>query len=303
MPAQRPLGAGRLARPLLDLGRDQLQAYVAHHGLQCIEDPSNADSSLDRNYLRHEVLPRLAARWPGYRQTVKRAGDHLADAAASLEEGVELPSTRFSVVGDPGFAVAALEGHSAESAALVLRVWLRSGGCQAPDQAALEEFLRQLREADPAATPRLQTRRYVLQRYLDTVYLIEPPAALIRSPLSCKAGESLQVPGVGEFTLEPTAQEGVWLGPEEELELRWRSGGEPCRPLDRDRSTSLKKLLQERHVPPWWRDRVPLLYLGEELLAVGDLWLCHSSRSGDAGRAGEHCYQPAWTAIIPEGFD
>ena len=125
---------------------------------------------------------------------------------------------------------------------------------------------------------------------------------MTRSSVCLGAGKPLQLPGVGEVTLEPADDEGIWLAPGEELELRWRSGGERCRPVDRDRSTSLKKLLQERQVPPWWRDRVPLLYLGEELLAVGNLWLCHSSRYGDSGRAGEQGYLPGWAPIIPQ-FD
>lgn len=303
MPARRPLGEGQLARPLLQVSRDQLLHYTDLHGLKCIEDPSNADSALDRNYLRHQILPRLAERWPGYRQTVNRASEHMSSAAASLEAGVETPVTHFSIVGDPGIDAALLTGQSSESAALVLRAWLRAGGCKAPDQLALAEFLRQLQQADASASPRLQTGSYVLQRYRESVYLTIEPAGVAHSSLSLGPAQSRHMPGVGEVSLQPGDGEGIWLAPGEELELRWRQGGERCRPIDRDRSTSLKKLLQERRVPPWWRDRIPLFYLGEELLAVGDLWLCHSSRYGSTGRAGEHCYVPRWTAIIPDGFD
>ncbi len=56
--------------------------------------------------------------------------------------------------------------------------------------------------------------------------------------------------------------------------VRTRSGGERCRPSDRAHSQSLKKLFLERGVEPWLRDRVPLIYAGEALAAVGDLWVC-----------------------------
>lgn len=303
MPAQRLLGAGQLVRPLLHLGREQLEAHAVRHGLKCIEDPTNSDSAMDRNYLRHEVLPHLADRWPAYRQTVSRASEHMASAAATLESGVELPETCFSLVGDPGFSAGLLEGLPEEAAALLVREWLRGCACQAPDQSALAEFLRQLRESRSGASPRLQTGQYILQRYLDTVYLTAPPGAGSLDSFLLSPGETLAIDTVGAVSLLPAQGQGIWLAPNEELDIRWRAGGERCRPVGRDRSTSLKKLLQERQVPPWWRDRVPLLYLGEELLAVGDLWACRSSRYGDSGRTGEACYKLGWEAIIPAGSD
>ena len=102
MPAERPIaGAGRtlLLRPLLEVERARIQAYARRRELQWIEDESNADPQHDRNYLRHEILPRLSVRFPGYRQTWLRASRNfadlseiadaqaLADAAGALRSG------------------------------------------------------------------------------------------------------------------------------------------------------------------------------------------------------------------------
>ena len=64
MPRQRRLGAGHLCRPLLDVSRAQLESYARAQGLSWIEDPSNSQTDFSRNFLRHEVLPVLARRWP-----------------------------------------------------------------------------------------------------------------------------------------------------------------------------------------------------------------------------------------------
>ena len=64
MPWQRPLGAGILLRPLLGESRAALEAEAHTLGLHWIEDASNASLDLDRNFLRHDILPRVAARWP-----------------------------------------------------------------------------------------------------------------------------------------------------------------------------------------------------------------------------------------------
>ena len=295
VPAQRSLGKGRVVRPLMQLTRSQLQAYTDKHGLSCIDDPSNADTALDRNFLRAELLPLLAERWPGYRRTVNRASEHMAVAAATLEELLPVAETVFSALGDPGLSLAVLQGKR-DRAAQALRAWLQSRGLPPPDQSALEEFLRQLGEAGEDASPRLQCSAFTLQRYRDAVYLLPGAiAALQDQPLS--PGAVIDVPGVGRVSMQRTDGPGLALGETERPAVRWRSGGERCRPVNRDRGTSLKKLLQEADVPPWWRDRVPLLVLGDELLAVGDLWLCASSRFREQAHPGEILWQFGWDRL------
>ena len=56
------------------------------------------------------------------------------------------------------------------------------------------------------------------------------------------------------------------------LRLRVRQGGEQIRPTDHEHTKKIKKLLQERGIVPWMRERLPLVYSGERLVAVADLW-------------------------------
>ena len=303
MPATRALGTGSLARPLLEVPRSRLQAYALAQGLTWVDDPSNTDTGMDRNYLRQEVLPLLARRWPGYRQTVARARSHLAGAAASLAQVLPAPATIRSAMGDPGLPAAALRFPLPAAAALTLRHWLLAGGLPAPDQVVLEEFLRQLREAGPTARPQLACGTFALQRHRDGVYLLPESGPPPVGELPLEPGELREAPGAGRVGLEQVAVEGLLLAPGERLRVSWRAGGERCRPRGRARSTSLKKLLQEADVPPWWRERVPLFYLEDELLAVGDLWLCESSRWSRAPQPGYSLWQPLWQRNISAAFD
>jgi tRNA(Ile)-lysidine synthase len=304
MPATRPLGAGQLVRPLLGLPRSRLETYAGEQGLQWVEDPSNEDTRMDRNFLRAQLLPLLASRWPGYRQTVGRAGEHIAGAAALLAQLLPRPITVHSVMGDPGVPLAELFAAAPEGASLRLRHWLRAMGLPAPDQALLDEFLRQLREAGPESKPSLHCSAYTLQRYREAIYLL--PDAVGHGacePFRLGPGEVYQLPGAGQLGLEAATTVGLSLAPDERLQVSWRQGGERCRPQGRAGSASLKKLLQERAVPPWWRDRLPLLYLEDELLAVAGLWLCESSRLAGAAEAGRSLWRPRWQSNIHAAFD
>jgi tRNA(Ile)-lysidine synthase len=60
------------------------------------------------------------------------------------------------------------------------------------------------------------------------------------------------------------------------LRIGGRHGGERIRPSGHAHHRSLKKLLQERGVFPWMRDRLPLLFAGEELVAVADMWIAEA---------------------------
>tara|TARA_R110001592_G_scaffold363371_1_gene685571 strand:- start:189315 stop:190679 length:1365 start_codon:yes stop_codon:yes gene_type:complete len=305
IPAGRPLGCGRLQRPLLQTPRQALEDYAACHELRCVEDPSNSNIAMDRNFLRAEVLPLLARRWPGYRQTVARASEHIAAAAGQIAEMVSMPATLFSSMGDPGIALSHFDTPSTQASALVLRHWLQGQGLPPPDQSTLAEFLRQLTQVTQQSRPRLHCSAYTLQRYRGGIYLLPGTVEdLPATALPVSTGEVVSLPAsLGRFWLEPAATEGIRLGPTDQLELAWRQGGERCRLRGRPGSASLKKLLQEHDIPPWWRDRVPLLYLEGELLAVGDLWLCESSRVAAAAGPGEVLWQPRWERNITAALD
>lgn len=303
MPARRPLGEGLLARPLLAFGRADVEAYAAHHSLRWVEDPSNLDPGLDRNFLRSEVLPLLASRWPGYRRTVPRTSAHMAAAVALIDALLPVPETVHSVTGDPGIPLAALEGCAIDRAAHTLRNWLQAAGLPAPDSGPLREFLRQLREAGARRSPRLQCSDYTLQRYRDAVYLLPAPSPPPAGPLTLSPGECLDLPGVGRVVLEPAAAGGLLLEARERLRLAWRDGGERCRLEGRAGSRSLKKLLQESGVPPWWRARVPLLCLGDELLAVGVLGACQSSRWRASSPGDRQLWELRWQPDIDPACD
>ncbi|MCL4108950.1 UNVERIFIED_CONTAM: hypothetical protein GTU68_008145 [Idotea baltica] len=300
MPANRGLGEGELCRPLLDIERQQLQAYAGAHQLVSIQDPSNDDIDIDRNYLRKEVLPLLDQRWSAYRQTVARAAEHAASSVALADEYLPIAKTRYSNLGDPGLSVQSLQLGRPHTAMLILRRWLRAGGYEMPDQSLLIEFLRQLREGGGNASPRMECADYALERYQSVVYVL--PQFAMQNALSfdsssvcTSVSQTTEIDAVGKLSFtESTDGVGLRLDQHDMLELRWRQGGERCRPVGKPYQQRLKKLFQEHSVPPWWRERVPLLYLDGELLAVGDLWLCVSSRLVDDGTQQGSLWRLQW---------
>ena len=85
IPPRRRFGPGWLWRPFLGVSRDALGDYAARHALPFVIDPGNSDPSLDRGFLRREVMPLLRRRWPDPAAPLARAAVHQRAALSLLE--------------------------------------------------------------------------------------------------------------------------------------------------------------------------------------------------------------------------
>lgn len=153
MPESMPLGPSRLLRPLLATGREQIEAYAAAHGLDWVEDPSNAEVRFDRNYLRSHVLPALRQRWPAAARTVARSARHCASAVESLDRLAHADAQ--AAADGTGLQVAALRRLNPLRRAAALRHWITASGARAPNERHLAQ-VEAMMAARADAHPQLQ---------------------------------------------------------------------------------------------------------------------------------------------------
>lgn len=268
MHALRALGRGQLWRPLLDVPRSRLRAYVERHGLVFIDDPSNADSQLSRNYLRHEILPRLQAHWP-------QATDSILHSAALSRAAADALRTQWlqalERLRDP--ATDSLDAHGWLALAPALRDplldhWLHARGLTAPTTAQRRQIERQLRESRPGTLPCIRWPGTELHIWRGRLWSVPPaPAIDPQWQADWKDGGRLPLPDGGELQWTSEAQ------PTPTITVRLRRGGERIKPAGDAHTRELRDLFQQGRVPPWQRPACPLLYAGDELIAVADRWV------------------------------
>ena len=277
----RRLGRGLAWRPLLTLPRVALRGYAEHHRLTWIEDPSNADVSLDRNFLRIEVLPRITRRWAEAETSIAQSAAWARAAADFIDDEAERALARVQGL-DP--CTLRFREWLALPDALrdpVLRRWLRSISLPEPTQFQVAELVRQLGEAGEDRQPCVRWPGVEVRRYRDLLHGLPP---LHFPPLDWSAdfdGADLELPGdIG--TLRLVGLESTALPPRlaEPIRVRFRRGGESLRLAGATHTRELRDLLQEAGIPPWQRSRLPLMFHADgALLAVADLW------TSDAGAA------------------
>ncbi len=282
MPRSTPWEGAWLCRPLLDFPRQALSEFARARGLQWIEDPSNDSARFERNILRHQVIPILERRWPAITRTLAQVADRQADAAAVLDAmaSEDLKAVRCGCEG--ALSASALSLLSPSRRRNLLRAWLREAGLPPPPAGRLRELAGPFLEAARDRQPRVSWSGVEVRRYRDAVYAM--PAWVAPDPVHVfpwDVRERLALPG-GVLRAEAAVGAGLQqaLCRPGTVAVRWRRGGERCRPAGHPHTRPLKHLLQEAGMPPWRRDRLPLVYLGDRLAAVAGLWVCEPCAAG-----------------------
>ena len=293
MPLFTTFGEGRLLRPLLDIGKSDIQNYASQQSLSWVEDPSNQSSDFDRNFLRNQITPLLKQRWPSLDKTVARSARHCGEAMLHLDAcNAQLMADRF----DPNqrsLAIGNLNELSELQIGWLLRQWFSELGLKPPSHALLHALKTQLIEARSDANPMLRKQGCVFGKYRQTLYCLSEQRLL---PLadSCiwPAGQThLYLPN-GYVSNRIPACSGIdkSLWENARVDLRPRSGSEKLKLPNRAGQHSLKKLFQEAGIPPWERETRPLIYLNERLAGVAGLWVAEWAFSNTPG----NCYQVTW---------
>ncbi len=282
MPAEAPFGAGLLVRPLLPWPRTALADYARDQGLVWVEDPGNQDPRVDRSYLRAVVIPALRERWPGLTQTLGRVAALQAEAAEILAQDAD--SLLAEVAGGrPGtLSARALRALPTGRAANLLQHWIRIRGLPVPGRARLLRILRDVTASRHDAQPCVRWPGAEARRHRDDVYVMAPLSALRARAWDWDQRGPLEIPELGVMLDRERLLAAGFPLPPPEVKLRacLRRGGERCAAGPGRARRALSRWFQEAGVPPWERDRMPLLFDGDRLLGVVGLGPC----CGSAGR-------------------
>ena len=308
MRESRACGQGRLLRPLLDVPRDALRAFLVAKGVEFVEDPSNADLAFDRNYLRASVLPPLLARWPAAARTSVRAARHLDALQRDLD--VHTRQQLDAVRDGCDLSLPLLRRLPPQRRASALRAWIAERGARAPDELRLQAMLAALDARDDARSL-IAWDGYELRRHDARLTIVAATTTPTPTPTTASTASTalpdarwdwsrthvLNLPS-GRLCLRSDAHGDVDLDAlPATLFVRGRPYGH-----ERDAGGSLvdvKRVLQEARVPAWRRAALPFVHVAPSglvpaaLVAIADLWLSGSVKAGDSAlRRGRFVWQP-----------
>jgi len=271
--------------------RSEILDYAKRRNLKWIEDESNRDIEFQRNFIRHEVLPVIARRFPAYRATVARSAYHLAEAARLLDE-VATADSAGQIEGGT-LSVAALRRLPPARARNLMRHFLARHGVVMPSAERLGEALRQTLSARDDARMLVALDGAGLRRHAGRLYVVRAGKPPGRYAWRWRGEKRLALDELGgELTMNRTIGDGIGLARLRKgvVTVRLRRGGERLRPDCRRPTRSLKNLLQEAGIPAWRRERLPLLFCGSELAWVPGIGVDCAFQAGKR----EAAVRPEW---------
>jgi tRNA(Ile)-lysidine synthase len=285
MPQLLAFGQGWLVRPLLSVSKKVIIDYAQQQALQFIEDPSNQSIVFDRNFLRLHIIPLLKQRWQSVDKTVARAAKHCAQADEILST---LVKQRFKTVYDAtdcSINIMSLQAQGPTWQPYIIREWFAHLGLKMPSENTVQRILSEIIHSAQDRLPIMQAQGLSIRRYRLKLYVLRHEEKTF-IPCSWTQGH-VEIRLSNQKILKAVLSDQGGLAKKHwdtaAIMIKMRQGGEVLELPNRQGHHTLKKLFQEAGIPPWIRQTIPLIYLNDELAAVGDLWMNKKFYTADQG--------------------
>lgn len=264
MPQKRMLSSNHQAwlwRPLLDVAYNRLHEYALQNNLVWVEDITNQDTQLRRNFIRRQLLPVLQQHWPASNHKIAQASDHLAEAAVLLadlaqQDLTDIPHDKYKLDWQ------ALQEFSLIRQKNILQYWFQSNHQLRIDAATLDWLSSVCFQAPAGAEPKRKLSVGEIRRYQQFMfYVVENEQPFSFENLGFSELEE------SRFRLQLTRGEGVaqkWFQSPHSVRVRC------LLPTDKVNRVSLKKWFQTQHIPPWQRRLWPVLVIDDQLAAIAN---------------------------------
>lgn len=268
-----------LFRPLLSFTRTELEDYVKKQALNWVEDESNLDNRYERNFLRNQILPALRQRWGHFDLAVQRSAQHCFEQQQLINELLAETFQQHYDKNHRTLNIHSFPQYSALKQKALLRLWLEQLHQPMPSTVQLNQLIQDVIFAQQDKNPQFLFNKQVIRRYQHRLYLTDCFADISHIQFEVKPNQIIELPdNLGMLSLKKhfTELEIQWkqhnirlpLATAHSIQIRFRYSDKV-----RDKNginQDIKKVWQAYQVPPWLRQRIPLIFYGEEFqCAVG----------------------------------
>lgn len=279
-------------RPFLKMAKQTILSYAEEHQLRWIEDPSNHDTQIYRNYLRHTVWPVLQQRWPAINSTLSRSAEHCRDSVYLMQDMARLDAKNVCKAGWHELDLPTLLTLPVYRQRNLLRFAIEQTGLELPSTAILDNLLQSFSAAACDKMPLVTWANSEARRYKQTLYLLpRPHKHQIKVSIAINSTDAVTLNQQQCLYWQPRTGQGLSLACiNAGLTVRFRQGGERILLQNQTHHKTLKQLFQQWQIPPWQRNNVPLLFAEDELVAVVGYGYAKAHVVADD--------ETGWTAVI-----
>ena len=263
----------RILRPMLRIRREEIRAALTEDGTGWREDSTNTDTAYLRNRIRQELIPALEAISESAVDKICRTAGMIAadnDVLDAAAEKLLRENAKGSILN-----AAAITAEPEAVRRRVLRKWWNAEGPVLEEHAlsaAQTEALTALLDVTkgkinlPGGVYAVRTGKHLILRSSEKEEAPEPVVfsgkEIVFGDYRITVGSSEGNPGDGKRTQE--VPDGFFEG----CEIRTRRPGDRIRPFGSTGSRKLQDYLTDRRIGEPFRDQIPLICRGNEVLLV-----------------------------------
>ena len=266
---RRPIGRSLLVRPLLDISRVEISTYAVSHQIEWFDDPSNLSDRFNRNYLRHQVIPKIKSRWSGYLESIRSVIAIQVETQQALDElgAQDYHHVRYQneqEISDLLCRKTLLQLTPPRQKNLI-RYWLKKYHCANLPQSRLNELMRQLNSRTDSM-PVVGGSGYEIRIYNQFLYIVSQESrAPLHETYDFDISTELKISEIGlELERRSIFKRFRQKDSGQSIKLKFRLNNNESNP-DIHR---LKRLFQKHKIPPWKRSLTPQVYLDDELAGL-----------------------------------
>jgi tRNA(Ile)-lysidine synthase len=271
----RNFSNGKLVRPLLSVDQKYLRDYAEKENLNWIDDPSNKDNNLDRNFLRNNIIPKLEDRWISLNKRLSKVTQLANESKLHLVDLAKIDLDRVGLI--DCYDLDRYRKLSGSRQRNLLRYSVDKMSLPSPPYNQLIEITKTIVNSGLNSNPVVSWSGVDIRRYQNQLYLLPQIATndTLKKLKIYPNDEYISLgSGMGAISLEPSTNFGIDIEiANQGLLIVFREGGENIRPVNSNHNRKLKKLLQDKQIFPWMRDKIPILMLGDEIVCVADFWI------------------------------
>lgn len=266
IPAYRQHQHFVIFRPLLQIQSAVLKAYAHAQRLNWVEDESNQQTCFTRNYIRHEMIPKLEKKWPAAVVNIARSAEHCRAQNSVVQSFLE--HKMIAICEENRLHIPSLLMEPPHIQKSIMQSWQKTWSPYPLSSKQLATLFSSVLTAKVDREPSMVHGGFIMRRYRTYLYAIsKAPIVLPTVPITWPSHEpTVCIPSIGiRLTRHVTGEGSLYQGP---LTIRFRQGGERFHAQGRQGSHPVKKLFQSWGIPPWERPYIPLVYAGTLLVAI-----------------------------------
>ncbi|CAL4319222.1 tRNA lysidine(34) synthetase TilS [Buchnera aphidicola] len=274
------LSKNKIIRPFLKIKKCQLKKIAIENQLIWIKDPSNKNIQFERNFLRKEIIPKFKKRWPFFLKNCYKSMLIFKEQESIINQLITEKIKNLSLINN-GLNITQLKKINKPIQKLILRNWIKKNSLICPNNNFIKQIFIQLVSNKNKKNIKICFKNFEIQKYNDALYWTKTFPSIKKEILLWKNFKnSINLPyNLGKLIINKLGMKIPYPKEKENIQIRFHvKKNEKIFFSEQKKAITIKKIWQMYSIPPWLRNKIPILYYDNQLISALGVFVIHTKK-------------------------